>query len=134
MKLSYFFFFPQSGLIRTDNGEFFIEPLEKGQQDVEVKGRVHVVYRRLAIKKEAGQERQDLHNEGGSETLMVSVETSDVVYGDVCMFWLCVHTWLSILNGRATTSTYWARGGPITARTHTHNSHEFNVSKNLLQV
>uniref|UniRef100_A0A674PLQ8 ADAM metallopeptidase with thrombospondin type 1 motif 14 n=1 Tax=Takifugu rubripes TaxID=31033 RepID=A0A674PLQ8_TAKRU len=35
-----------SGLIRTDNGEFFIEPLEKGQQDVEVKGRVHVVYRR----------------------------------------------------------------------------------------
>uniref|UniRef100_A0A4W6EYZ0 ADAM metallopeptidase with thrombospondin type 1 motif 14 n=1 Tax=Lates calcarifer TaxID=8187 RepID=A0A4W6EYZ0_LATCA len=35
-----------AGLIRTDNGEFFIEPLEKGQQDVEVKGRVHVVYRR----------------------------------------------------------------------------------------
>lgn len=65
MKLSFFF---QSGLIRTDNGEFFIEPLEKGQQDVEVKGRVHVVYRRLAIKKETGQERQDLHNEGGNET------------------------------------------------------------------
>uniref|UniRef100_A0A669CPB9 ADAM metallopeptidase with thrombospondin type 1 motif 14 n=1 Tax=Oreochromis niloticus TaxID=8128 RepID=A0A669CPB9_ORENI len=39
-----------AGLIRTDNGEFFIEPLEKGQQDVEVKGRVHVVYRRSAIK------------------------------------------------------------------------------------
>uniref|UniRef100_A0A7N6A1S9 ADAM metallopeptidase with thrombospondin type 1 motif, 14 n=1 Tax=Anabas testudineus TaxID=64144 RepID=A0A7N6A1S9_ANATE len=35
-----------AGLIRTDTGEFFIEPLEKGQQDVEVKGRVHVVYRR----------------------------------------------------------------------------------------
>uniref|UniRef100_A0AAX7V3Y6 ADAM metallopeptidase with thrombospondin type 1 motif, 14 n=1 Tax=Astatotilapia calliptera TaxID=8154 RepID=A0AAX7V3Y6_ASTCA len=41
-----------AGLIRTDNGEFFIEPLEKGQQDVEVKGRVHVVYRRSAIKQE----------------------------------------------------------------------------------
>uniref|UniRef100_A0A672YPD7 ADAM metallopeptidase with thrombospondin type 1 motif, 14 n=1 Tax=Sphaeramia orbicularis TaxID=375764 RepID=A0A672YPD7_9TELE len=41
-----------AGLIRTDNGEFFIEPLEKGQQDVEVKGRVHVVYRRSAIKRE----------------------------------------------------------------------------------
>uniref|UniRef100_A0A8C6MDX7 ADAM metallopeptidase with thrombospondin type 1 motif 14 n=1 Tax=Nothobranchius furzeri TaxID=105023 RepID=A0A8C6MDX7_NOTFU len=39
-----------AGLIRTDNGEFFIEPLEKGQQDAEVKGRVHVVYRRSAIK------------------------------------------------------------------------------------
>uniref|UniRef100_A0A671NXH0 A disintegrin and metalloproteinase with thrombospondin motifs 14-like n=1 Tax=Sinocyclocheilus anshuiensis TaxID=1608454 RepID=A0A671NXH0_9TELE len=35
-----------AGLIRTDDEEFFIEPLEKGQQEVEVKGRVHVVYRR----------------------------------------------------------------------------------------
>uniref|UniRef100_UPI003AAB6866 A disintegrin and metalloproteinase with thrombospondin motifs 14 isoform X1 n=1 Tax=Centroberyx gerrardi TaxID=166262 RepID=UPI003AAB6866 len=52
-----------AGLIRTDNGEFFIEPLEKGQQDVEVKGRVHVVYRRSAIKRETGQRREDLHNE-----------------------------------------------------------------------
>ncbi|XP_062234654.1 A disintegrin and metalloproteinase with thrombospondin motifs 3 [Platichthys flesus] len=52
-----------AGLIRTDNGEFFIEPLEKGQQDVEVKGRVHVVYRRSAIKQESGQRREDLHNE-----------------------------------------------------------------------
>uniref|UniRef100_A0AAR2JW85 ADAM metallopeptidase with thrombospondin type 1 motif, 14 n=1 Tax=Pygocentrus nattereri TaxID=42514 RepID=A0AAR2JW85_PYGNA len=34
-----------AGLIRTSNGEFFIEPLEKGQQETEVKGRVHVVYR-----------------------------------------------------------------------------------------
>ncbi|KAK5600166.1 A disintegrin and metalloproteinase with thrombospondin motifs 14 [Crenichthys baileyi] len=52
-----------AGLIRTDKGEFFIEPLEKGQQDVEVKGRVHVVYRRSAIKRETGQRDEDLHNE-----------------------------------------------------------------------
>ncbi|KAM4525445.1 A disintegrin and metalloproteinase with thrombospondin motifs 14 isoform 1-T1 [Odontesthes bonariensis] len=52
-----------AGLIRTDSGEFFIEPLEKGQQDVEVKGRVHVVYRRSAIKRETGQRRDDFHNE-----------------------------------------------------------------------
>ncbi|XP_035469238.1 A disintegrin and metalloproteinase with thrombospondin motifs 14 isoform X2 [Scophthalmus maximus] len=52
-----------AGLIRTDNGEFFIEPLEKGKQDVEVKGRVHVVYRRSAIKRETGQRREDLRNE-----------------------------------------------------------------------
>ncbi|KAF7654731.1 hypothetical protein LDENG_00065810 [Lucifuga dentata] len=52
-----------AGLIRTDNGEFFIEPLEKGQQDVEVKGRVHVVYRRSAIRQETGKRREDLHNE-----------------------------------------------------------------------
>nr|XP_020461003.1 A disintegrin and metalloproteinase with thrombospondin motifs 14-like isoform X2 [Monopterus albus] len=52
-----------AGLIRTDSGEFFIEPLEKGQQDVEAKGRVHVVYRRSAIKQETAQQREDLHNE-----------------------------------------------------------------------
>ncbi|XP_068610902.1 A disintegrin and metalloproteinase with thrombospondin motifs 14 [Brachionichthys hirsutus] len=52
-----------AGLIRTDNEEFFIEPLEKGQQDVEAKGRVHVVYRRSAIKRETGQRREELHNE-----------------------------------------------------------------------
>lgn len=61
---SFWALFFQAGLIRTDNGEFFIEPLEKGQQDVEVKGRVHVVYRRSAIKQETGQRREDLHNEG----------------------------------------------------------------------
>lgn len=30
-----------------------------------MKGRVHVVYRRSAIKQETGQQREDLHNEGG---------------------------------------------------------------------
>lgn len=59
-------FWSQAGLIRTDKGEFFIEPLEKGQQDVESKGRVHVVYRRSAIK--AGQQKSDFHNEGGQVT------------------------------------------------------------------
>ncbi|KAL1264847.1 hypothetical protein QQF64_005202 [Cirrhinus molitorella] len=52
-----------SSLIRTDDEEFFIEPLEKGQQEVEVKGRVHVVYRRSAIKRDKDQRRDDLHNE-----------------------------------------------------------------------
>ncbi|XP_066522676.1 A disintegrin and metalloproteinase with thrombospondin motifs 14 isoform X2 [Hoplias malabaricus] len=52
-----------AGLIRMDSGEFFIEPLEKGQQDAEVKGRVHVVYRRSAIKREPGRDQEDLHNE-----------------------------------------------------------------------
>ncbi|MBN3302769.1 ATS3 metalloproteinase, partial [Amia calva] len=52
-----------AGLIRTDNGEFFIEPLEKGQQEVEEKGRVHVVYRRSAVKREPSKTKEDLHNE-----------------------------------------------------------------------
>ncbi|XP_046709045.1 A disintegrin and metalloproteinase with thrombospondin motifs 14 isoform X2 [Silurus meridionalis] len=49
-----------AGLIRTDNGEFFIEPLQKGQQESEVHGRVHVVYPRSAVKR---QNQEDLHNE-----------------------------------------------------------------------
>ncbi|XP_056325580.1 A disintegrin and metalloproteinase with thrombospondin motifs 14 isoform X1 [Danio aesculapii] len=52
-----------AGLIRTDDEEFFIEPLEKGQQEVEVKGRVHVVYRRSAIKRDKDQRPDELHNE-----------------------------------------------------------------------
>ncbi|ETE67026.1 A disintegrin and metalloproteinase with thrombospondin motifs 14, partial [Ophiophagus hannah] len=35
-----------AGIIRTDNGEFFIEPLERGQWEKEEDGRAHVVYRR----------------------------------------------------------------------------------------
>ncbi|MCJ8738897.1 hypothetical protein PDJAM_G00040950 [Pangasius djambal] len=49
-----------AGLIRTDSGEFFIEPLQKGQQESEVQGRVHVVYPRSAVKQ---QNQKDLHNE-----------------------------------------------------------------------
>lgn len=37
-------------MIHADIGEFFIEPLEKGQRAQEEKGRVHVVYRRSSIK------------------------------------------------------------------------------------
>ncbi|XP_041856163.1 A disintegrin and metalloproteinase with thrombospondin motifs 3 [Melanotaenia boesemani] len=38
-----------AGMIRTDSDEYFIEPLEKGAQDLEDQGRVHVVYRRSAL-------------------------------------------------------------------------------------
>ena len=103
--LSFFFF--QAGLIRTDNGEFFIEPLEKGQQDVEVKGRVHVVYRRSAIKRETGQRREDLHNEGRQRSS--SSSSSSDVSGNikhrvrlcvcVCVLTVCgcvgVYVWVS---------------------------------------
>lgn len=82
--------FFQSGLIRTDNGEFFIEPLEKGQQDVEVKGRVHVVYRRSAIKKETGQQRQDLHNEGGRGVWWCQWKHKGLCTV-VCVSWQCAH-------------------------------------------
>lgn len=39
----------QAGMIRTDSDEYFIEPLERGTQELEDRGRVHVVYRRSAL-------------------------------------------------------------------------------------
>ncbi|NXI99698.1 ATS14 metalloproteinase, partial [Psophia crepitans] len=50
-----------AGLIRTDSNEFFIEPLEKGKQEMEEHGRAHVVYRRSAIRQEGTEPRHDLH-------------------------------------------------------------------------
>ncbi|XP_034451911.1 A disintegrin and metalloproteinase with thrombospondin motifs 3 isoform X2 [Hippoglossus hippoglossus] len=38
-----------AGMIRTDSDEYFIEPLERGTQELEDRGRVHVVYRRSAV-------------------------------------------------------------------------------------
>uniref|UniRef100_A0A668UB74 ADAM metallopeptidase with thrombospondin type 1 motif, 3 n=2 Tax=Oreochromis aureus TaxID=47969 RepID=A0A668UB74_OREAU len=38
-----------AGMIRTESDEYFIEPLEKGTQELEDQGRVHVVYRRSAL-------------------------------------------------------------------------------------
>ncbi|XP_056889488.1 A disintegrin and metalloproteinase with thrombospondin motifs 3 isoform X2 [Takifugu flavidus] len=38
-----------AGMIRTDSDEYFIEPLERGTQDLEDGGRVHLVYRRSAL-------------------------------------------------------------------------------------
>uniref|UniRef100_A0A8C3AJE6 ADAM metallopeptidase with thrombospondin type 1 motif, 3 n=1 Tax=Cyclopterus lumpus TaxID=8103 RepID=A0A8C3AJE6_CYCLU len=38
-----------AGMIRTDSDEYFIEPLECGAQELEDRGRVHVVYRRSAL-------------------------------------------------------------------------------------
>lgn len=36
-------------MIRADSDEYFIEPLERGTQQHEENGRVHVVYRRSAL-------------------------------------------------------------------------------------
>ncbi|XP_037351595.1 A disintegrin and metalloproteinase with thrombospondin motifs 14 isoform X2 [Talpa occidentalis] len=52
-----------AGLIRTDSTDYFIEPLERGQQDKEASGRTHVVYRREVVQQEWAEPRGDLHNE-----------------------------------------------------------------------
>lgn len=53
----------QAGLIRTDSTDYFIEPLEWGQQEKEASGRTHVVYRR-EVQQEWTEPARDLHNEG----------------------------------------------------------------------
>ena len=38
-------------MIKSDNDEYFIEPLERGKQMEEEKGRIHVVYKRSAVER-----------------------------------------------------------------------------------
>ncbi|XP_049711744.1 A disintegrin and metalloproteinase with thrombospondin motifs 14 isoform X2 [Elephas maximus indicus] len=52
-----------AGLIRTDSTDYFIEPLERGQQEKEAGGRTHVVYRRDTGQQEWAELHGDLYNE-----------------------------------------------------------------------
>ncbi|XP_006835920.1 PREDICTED: A disintegrin and metalloproteinase with thrombospondin motifs 14 [Chrysochloris asiatica] len=52
-----------AGLIRTDSTDYFIEPLEWGQQEKEAIGRTHVVYRREVGRQNWAEPHGDLHNE-----------------------------------------------------------------------
>ncbi|XP_041644478.1 A disintegrin and metalloproteinase with thrombospondin motifs 3 isoform X2 [Cheilinus undulatus] len=48
-----------AGMIRTDSDEYFIEPLERGAQELEDQGRVHVVYRRSALLQTTSEIQED---------------------------------------------------------------------------
>lgn len=54
----------QAGMIRTDEDEYFIEPLERGKQMEEEKGRIHMVYRRSAVAQRPTDMLPDVHTEG----------------------------------------------------------------------
>ncbi|XP_069466600.1 A disintegrin and metalloproteinase with thrombospondin motifs 14 isoform X2 [Ambystoma mexicanum] len=62
-----------AGLIRTESGEFFIEPLERAKKEREETGRAHLVYRRSVMKKE----QEGTHKEEGSN------EAAGFVLGDL---------------------------------------------------
>lgn len=51
-------------MIRTDSDEYFIEPLERGTQELEDQGRVHVVYRRSALLQPAADISVDYQPQG----------------------------------------------------------------------
>uniref|UniRef100_U3K103 ADAM metallopeptidase with thrombospondin type 1 motif 3 n=1 Tax=Ficedula albicollis TaxID=59894 RepID=U3K103_FICAL len=52
-----------AGMIRTDEDEYFIEPLERGKQMEEEKGRMHMVYRRSAVAQRPSALLPDVHTE-----------------------------------------------------------------------
>lgn len=51
-------------MIKSDNDEYFIEPLERGKQMEEEKGRIHVVYKRSAVERAPIDMSQDFHYRG----------------------------------------------------------------------
>ena len=81
---------------------------------MEMKGRVHVVYRRSAIKREPGQKKEDLHNEGKTSAYAVIGKTGASVYvcgragvrvcARVCVRVSSFGSLLSLLCGWAMTS------------------------------
>ncbi|KAL0596109.1 A disintegrin and metalloproteinase with thrombospondin motifs 3 [Plecturocebus cupreus] len=54
-----------AGMIKSDNEEYFIEPLERGKQMEEEKGRIHVVYKRSAVEQAAIDMSKDFHYRDG---------------------------------------------------------------------
>ncbi len=65
----YNFLFSQAGMIRTEQEEFFIEPVETGhhvfEQEEEDGGRSHIVYRSAAMKKPpVSSLAADFHSKG----------------------------------------------------------------------
>uniref|UniRef100_A0A8D0HKZ0 ADAM metallopeptidase with thrombospondin type 1 motif 14 n=1 Tax=Sphenodon punctatus TaxID=8508 RepID=A0A8D0HKZ0_SPHPU len=63
-----------AGLIRMDSSEFFIEPLEKGQQAKEENGRPHVIYHRSAIKQEKAEAHKDRFSVGELPNVLDLIE------------------------------------------------------------
>uniref|UniRef100_H0W816 ADAM metallopeptidase with thrombospondin type 1 motif 3 n=1 Tax=Cavia porcellus TaxID=10141 RepID=H0W816_CAVPO len=50
-----------AGMIKSDNEEYFIEPLERGKQMEEERGRIHVVYKRSAVGQAPVDMSRDIH-------------------------------------------------------------------------
>jgi hypothetical protein len=51
-------------MIKSDNEEYFIEPLERGKQMEEEKGRIHVVYKRSSAERDPIDMSKDFYPRG----------------------------------------------------------------------
>ncbi|XP_053559303.1 A disintegrin and metalloproteinase with thrombospondin motifs 3 [Bombina bombina] len=67
-----------AGMIRTNEDEYFIEPLEKGKQTEEEKGRIHVIYKRSTAKQVSLDEPQTT-----PEADFSSLDDLDHIYSNV---------------------------------------------------
>lgn len=78
----------QAGMIRTDSDEYFIEPLERGTQELEDQGRVHVVYRRSALLKAVTDASVDYQPAGRFSTVAfkAAVELAELRGSQFCTF------------------------------------------------
>lgn len=52
-------------MIKSDDDEYFIEPLERGKQMEEEKGRIHIVYKRSAVEQAPVDMSRDFYYRGG---------------------------------------------------------------------
>ncbi|XP_052054919.1 A disintegrin and metalloproteinase with thrombospondin motifs 3 [Apodemus sylvaticus] len=50
-----------AGMIKSENEEYFIEPLERGKQMDEEKGRIHIVYKRSAVEPAPRDASEDVY-------------------------------------------------------------------------
>ncbi|KAM4780185.1 A disintegrin and metalloproteinase with thrombospondin motifs 3 isoform 1-T1 [Cyanocitta cristata] len=69
-----------AGMIRTDEDEYFIEPLERGKQMEEEKGRIHMVYRRSAVAQRPTDMLPDVHTE---ESLLTGLGALSSLHGHI---------------------------------------------------
>ncbi|XP_023614428.1 A disintegrin and metalloproteinase with thrombospondin motifs 3 [Myotis lucifugus] len=58
-----------AGMIKSHDDEYFIEPLERGKQMEEEKGRIHVVYKRSAVERAPIDMSKDFYRESALEGL-----------------------------------------------------------------
>ncbi|XP_031198840.1 A disintegrin and metalloproteinase with thrombospondin motifs 3 isoform X1 [Mastomys coucha] len=69
-----------AGMIKSDNEEYFIEPLERGKQMDEEKGRIHIVYKRSAMEQAPRDVSEDVYSR---ESDLEGLDDLGTVYSNI---------------------------------------------------
>lgn len=78
-------------MIRTDSDEYFIEPLERGTQELEDQGRVHVVYRRSALLQNPTDASVDYQPPGTMSPAQQLIPRDQLLHTDKRFKSFCIH-------------------------------------------